>query len=105
MPEIFISESIRPVKGTFDPLAMSRGEPGLPSHFHWREGEFEILKILESWKGYGDCTHGSGERYVRKHYWRVLTADGRVLTLYFQRHFGRSRQSRVRWRLQSEATP
>jgi len=68
-----------------------------------------VAEKLESGKQYGDCTHGSGERYVRKHIHRIRTANGWVLNLYFQRNFGRGK-SRLnsRWwihRIEEEGLP
>lgn len=99
MPTIFISEPLTP-EASFDPLAMSRGEPGLPAKFRWRERELAVAEVLETWRDYGDCKHGSGERYLRKHCFRLRTTDGLVLRIYFQRTFGKARAS-ARWWLQS----
>jgi len=92
----FISEPIRPDAGTFDAAAMGTGAPGVPGRFFWRKRELVIVQVLESWKEYGDCKHGSGERYVRRHNFRIRTADGLTARIYFQRSFGRSRAS-ARW--------
>jgi hypothetical protein len=98
----FISEPIRPVAGTFDPAGMARGEPGLPGKFRWRQKEFTVAEQLGQWKDHGDCRNGSGERYVRKHGYRVRTDDGSVLRLYFQRSVGRGKLSpKARWWLHS----
>jgi len=101
MPSSFVSEPILPVKASFDPAGMACGEPGLPHKFRWRKKEFVVAEVLEQWKEHGDCTHGSGERYVRKHGYRVRTTDGTVLRLYFQRSFGRAHPTRQRWWIQS----
>ena len=103
VPATFISEPITP-DASFDPLAMSRGEPGLPEKFRWRGRDWIVAEVLETSKGYGDCRHGSGERYVRRHSFRLRTTDGHVLRVYFQRSFGRSRAS-ARWWLQSIEEP
>ncbi len=98
MPVTFISESITPIEGTFDTSRMAMGEPGVPRIFRWRDKELMIVAVLESWKEYGDCTHGSGERYVRKHGYRVRTVDGQILKIYFQRKFGKvQRKYSSRW--------
>jgi hypothetical protein len=98
MPASFISEPITPVDASFDPAGMARGEPGLPRVFRWRKREFAVADVLESWKEYGDCSHGSGERYVRKHGYRVRTVDGFVFRLYFRRSFGRGKfRMKSRW--------
>src|SRR5271168_140311 len=89
VPDSFISEPILPVEGSFDTGGMARGEPGLPRKFRWRKKEFIVAEVLEQWKEHGDCRHGSGERYVRKHGYRIRTTDGTILRLYFQRSQGR----------------
>ena len=102
MLKAFVSEPIVPVAGTFDAAAMSRGEPGLPGKFRWRGKEFTVAQELERWREHGDCRNGSGERYVRKHGYRVRTEDGSVLRLYFQRSVGRGKLSpKARWWLHS----
>jgi len=102
MPGSFISEPIVPVEASFDTGGMARGEPGLPQKFRWRKKEFVVAEVLERWKEHGDCRHGSGERYVRRHGYRVRTADGTVMKLYFQRSQGRGKlRARSRWWIQS----
>jgi phosphoribosylglycinamide formyltransferase-1 len=105
MPATFISEPLTP-DASFDPLAMSRGEPGLPAKFRWRKRELVVAEVLEVSRAYGDCKHGSGERYLRKHRFRVRTTEGAVLEIYFQRTLGKARAG-ARWWLQSieEAGP
>jgi hypothetical protein len=98
MPASFVSEPITPLEGSFDPDMMARGEPGLPHKFRWRKREWEVVELLESWKEQGACAHGGGERYVRKHGYRVRTTDGTVFKIYFQRSFGRGKfRMRSRW--------
>jgi len=97
----FVSEPITPVGASFDTSGMARGEPGLPQKFRWRKKEFTVAEVLERWKEHGDCAHGSGERYVRKHGYLVRTTDGSVIRLYFQRSFGRGKIAKTRWWMQS----
>lgn len=102
MPSSFISESIVPVEASFDTAGMARGEPGLPRKFRWRKKEFIVAEVLERWKEHGDCRHGSGERYVRKHGYRVRTTDGAVFRIYFQRSQGRGKlPAKSRWWIHS----
>jgi phosphoribosylglycinamide formyltransferase-1 len=102
MPASFVSEPITPLNASFDPAGMARGEPGLPHQFRWRKKEFTVARVLEQWKDHGDCAHGSGERYVRRHGYRIETTDGTIMRLYFQRSFGRGKFTRTsRWRIQS----
>ena len=53
MSEQFISEPIELVEGTFDTTAMTRGEPGLPERFKWRDKEYAVADVLEAWKEVG----------------------------------------------------
>lgn len=97
MTENFIGEAIEPEGGSFSASAMATGKPGLPRSFAWRGGSFSVLEILEEWKEAGDCRHGSGERYVRKHWFRVRTTEHLEMKIYFERQ-GRS-SGGSRWRL------
>jgi hypothetical protein len=98
----FVSEPLTPLDQSFDADRMAQGEPGLPHIFRWRKQEWRVGEVLEQWKEHGDCTHGSGERYVRKHVYRVRMTNGWVLRLYFQRSFGRRKfRIKSRWWVQS----
>ncbi len=102
MPLSFISEPIVPVEASFDTAGMARGEPGLPRKFRWRQKEFQVAEILDQWKDHGDCRNGSGERYVRKHSYRVRVTDGDIFRLYFQRSVGRGKiLGQPRWWIHS----
>lgn len=103
MPATFISEPLTP-DGSFDPLTMAGGNPGLPAKFLWHGREWIVAEVLETSREYGDCKHGSGERYLRRHCFRFRSTDGHVLRIYFQRSFGRSRVS-ARWWLRSIEEP
>jgi len=105
MPSSFVSEPIKPLEGSFDPAGMARGEPGLPQKFRWRKKEYVIAEVLETWKEHGDCQHGSDERYLRKHGYRVRTEDGLILKLYFLRSFGLSRKAARWWIYSIEGEP
>jgi hypothetical protein len=102
MRETFIGEAIQPEELSFSAAAMATGKPGLPRSFSWKGGRFRILEVLEEWKEAGDCRHGSGERYVRKHWFRVRTTEHREMRIYFERQ-GRS-SGGSRWRLYSIRT-
>ena len=101
----FIGERIEPVAGTLDPARMARGEPGLPQRFRWRGGEHEITAVLETGRITGDCTHGSGEKYVRKHWYRVRTTAGTELRITFNRRARTAQELRDGWWIQSLTTP
>lgn len=103
----FVSEPISPVADSFDTTAMTIGEPGVPMCFRWRKKEYRIARVVEKWKTTGDCRHGSGEQYVRRHWFRIVTDDGREMVLYFDRQ-ARSKKTAERWWLASasrEETP
>ncbi len=103
MQNAFISEPILPVEGSFDPGGMARGEPGVPQKFRWRQKEFVVADVLERWKEHGSCRNGSGERYVRRHGYRIQTTEGAILRIYFQRSQGRGKAlaKSPRWWMQS----
>jgi hypothetical protein len=96
MAEQFVSTAIQPVAGTFDTARMSTGEPGLPQQFRWGSETICVARMLRTWRETGPCHHGSGERYVRKHWFEVLTESGETMKIYFQRQ-PRSRNNRSRW--------
>jgi hypothetical protein len=85
MREHFISEPIKPVIATCDTSRMAAGEPGLPREFVWRGRTVVIEAVLRTWREAGDCRHGSGERYVRKHWYEVATNTSDTMKLYFER--------------------
>lgn len=95
--EQFVSEPIEPIQGTFDPGAMTRGEPGLPQRFIWRDKEHIVAEVLEVWKEDGPCQSGSAEMYLRKHWFRIATEEGAEMTLYCQRQPRSQRRSKARW--------
>lgn len=95
--EEFVGEPIEPVKGTGDAASMATGAPGVPARFRWRDREIAVREVLDSWKTTGACTHGSAERYVRKHWFVVRTACGEELTLTFDRQAATPRAMRAAW--------
>jgi hypothetical protein len=99
MKETFIGEALTPLDMSFSLSPMATGKPGLPRKFSWKGDEFSITEVLEEWKECGDCRHGSGERYVRKHWFRVRTTLDLEMKIYFERQ-GRS-SGGSRWRLYS----
>jgi hypothetical protein len=96
MSEQFISAAIRPVGETLDAGRMSAGEPGLPGQFRWGDRTIQVARVLRSWRETGPCHHGSGEAYVRKHWFEVETDSGEKMKIYFERQ-RRSRKNTARW--------
>lgn len=94
--QVFVSEAIKPVVATADTKAMAAGGPGLPREFVWRGETLGIAAVLRTWREAGPCTHGSPERYVRKHWFEVETTSHRKAKIYFERQ-ARSRKRMQRW--------
>ena len=96
MSERFVSEPLIPVAATCDTRLMAQGEPGLPREFLWGERRLSVEALLRSWRQSGPCRHGSGERYVRRHWYEVLTPEQEVVKIYFDRQ-QRSGRKTPRW--------
>jgi phosphoribosylglycinamide formyltransferase-1 len=94
-----VGDAIMPEDLSFSASSMAMGGPGLPRTFSWRGRKYAVLEVLEQWKETGDCRHGSGERYVRKHWFCVRTTQGLEMKIYFERQKRSSGGSR--WRLYS----
>lgn len=99
--EKLISESVQPLfQGGAGDTPVAAGEPLIPQALVWRGTTYPVLAVLEAGKSLGPCTHGSGERYVRKHWYCFATTGGLVLRVYFQRR-PRAGGSTKRWWLYS----
>lgn len=96
MAEEFVSEAIQPVFETIHTAPLSTGGPGLPQEFRWGQQTIRIASVLRTWRDTGPCRHGSGERYVRKHWFEVLTDEGDTMKIYFERQ-SRSSGNKNRW--------
>jgi hypothetical protein len=101
MASEFVSESIVPDAGTFDAGAMAKGQPGLPTGFTWRDQHYQIREALEEWKESEAEFHRSGEKYYRKHFWKIRVDTGQFMTLYAVRHVKRGQSAKRRWWLLS----
>ena len=99
----FVGEALKPVKETFDASRMAAGGPGLPREFIWRGERVRIANVRSEWQETGACSHGSGERYVSKHWFELETEAGQVLKVYFERR-ARGRALSARWWLFSVET-
>jgi Family of unknown function (DUF6504) len=90
----FISEPIVPTPGSADLTAMSRGEPGLPRSFTWRDQRFEVANVHKTWK---TTRTDRGDTYIYKHWFDVETTDGKRMTLYCMRQIARGGKNQPRW--------
>jgi len=103
MREELMSEWLEPVLAEVDARRIVIGAPLLPTKFVWRETEYTVAEVLEEWKETGPCHHGSGERYVRKHWFRLRMATGEEWKIYFERHARSPKQMKQRWWLYTVA--
>lgn len=92
----FVGEALQPVKETFDAGRMAAGGPGLPCEFLWRGSRVGVARVLNEWRETAPCRHGSGERYVSKHWFEIQTEAGETMKLYFERR-ARGRALSARW--------
>ena len=92
----FISEPISPLAGTFDTRAMSRGEPGLPAGFTRRGELLRVVDVLQAWKE-SSREGGTGEWYLRRHYYRLRMSDGSAWIVYFIRQSPTGANPKARW--------
>lgn len=97
MQDEFVSEPIKPVEGTFDSAGMTRGEPGLPSRFIWRDKEYAVAQVVEKWQELGRCKSASSQMYMRKHWFKIKCSDDSEMTIYFERQPRSKRQNKTRW--------
>lgn len=93
----FIGEELTPLAGTGDVGMMSRGEPGMPRRFLWRGVQFELVGVIDAWKTQGPCRHGSGEMYLRRHWYKVQVRPHQVMTVYCDRQAKDRRKPKSRW--------
>lgn len=93
-----ISEAIKPYSGTFSASRMSRGEPGLPAGFTWRDETFEVVEIIRVWKESSrEGSAAQGELYLRRHYYQIHMSDDSIWTVYFIRQTPKSGNPKQRW--------
>jgi hypothetical protein len=64
--------------------------------------EYTVAAVLETWKSSSPCKSGAKEMYLRKHWYRIRTTTGDVMTIYFSRQpFYKGRSKKDRWVLYS----
>jgi phosphoribosylglycinamide formyltransferase-1 len=90
----FISEPLTLASRASDTSAMSRGEPGLPSAFTWRDQQLSVARTLRTWK---TSTADRGEMYLRRHWYELLLSDGRNAVVYFERQAKNRKRPTARW--------
>jgi len=96
--EQFVSEEMVPVPGTADSRPMARGEPGLCGQFIWRRRRYAVRAVLESWKtSRREGGRADGALYLRRHWYRIATDVGTVMTVYCERQASRRKRPKSRW--------
>jgi phosphoribosylglycinamide formyltransferase-1 len=91
----FISEPIVPDAGSADAAAMSRGEPGLPRSFTWRNTHYVVARVIAKWKT--SSREAAGELYLRRHWFEIETTAGLRITLYCERQTRNRNKPKARW--------
>lgn len=104
MDEQFIGEAIQPDVASIDASRLLAGQPAFPQRFLWNRRTYQVVRVVRTWRDTGPCTHGSNERYVRKHWFEVHVDSGQVMKIYFERQ-PRSGKKSVRWWLYAVAAP
>lgn len=106
LPFELVSESITPDRTAFDSAAMARGEMGAPRGFTWRGRHYTVAAVLETRKQSEAWNHApGGERYLRRHCFRIRVDSGEIMNIYGVRHVKRGESARKRWWLYSIETP
>lgn len=108
MKSRFVSEAIKLIGGEMDSSVSQAGAPGVPTRFIWRDEEVVVEKVVDMWRETGACSSSSGARkemYARKHWFQVVTTDGREMRLYYERQPRSRAESKKRWWLHSILEP
>lgn len=103
--DTFVSQPITPVREHLAAGGSAPGEPAFPSVFRWQGTEHRVETILRKWKDTAPCRNGSREQYVNKHWFRIRTAQGLEMTVYFERRARPGSNARCRWWLYTVSEP
>lgn len=83
---------------------MSRGEPGLPAGFVWRERPYRVVRVVRRWRHFGPESSGK-EMYLRRHYAEAVMDDGATWVVYCLRQPPGKGGGGGRWFVYSIAGP
>jgi hypothetical protein len=86
--ERFVSEPLIPDPAAIDVTGMAAGVPGLPRRFTWDGKVHEVARVLAQWREAGPERGRRGpeaERYLRRHWWHVVTTGGLEVKFYCER--------------------
>ena len=102
MSERLISEAIVPIRDeALDRAPAAGGDPIPPVRFRWGDREVTVAAVLEQWKGLSPRAANVRGQYVRRHWYRVRTTDGDVMTIYLVRTAANAPRHRPGWWLYS----
>ena len=108
MPDRFIAEPIAPDPDALADSQVRVGEPSMPGRFTWRGEEHVVAVVLETWsdvrpdRGGGKAaSRGGKDMYRGRHWFRVRTEGGLVMSIYFERQPRSRAQAKQRWWLYS----
>ncbi|MDX2111487.1 MAG: DUF6504 family protein [Verrucomicrobiota bacterium] len=101
--ETLLSAPLKPVDTSDVVLAQTVGEPILPRQFQQGKEVLTITSVMEKWKE--SEVAGCGDRYVRKHWYKVQIEDGRTAKLYCLRKADSRASAKQRWWLYSVENP
>jgi len=113
VPFRFIDEA---VEVFFDKPPLLEKEPGCPSAFLWRGGIHRIVQILAEWHDFrrrgkmarnmqpnhAERAARRGSRGVGRYYFRVVSAEGRIFELYYDRALSSVDDRKGNWFLLGE---
>lgn len=105
MNEQLVSEPIRPLLFESSPEPFAAGDPTLPRRFAWRGEEHLVTEVLERWKEYSPGSAAMPDRYLRRHWYRIRTAAGHEMKIYFERKARSKGAEKERWWLFSVLAP
>jgi hypothetical protein len=100
--QTFVSEPMVPASGSGDAAAMATGVPGAPRRFTWRGASHELSAVVRAWKTSGT---DRGERYLRRHWFEIVTTAGLRMTIYCERQARAAKRPKARWWVYTIASP
>lgn len=82
----FVSEPIKPERGSFDPEMMGRGLAALPRAFTWRGTRYEVVACLDHRKvSSAEGGFAQGDVYLRRQEFVVRLNTGQRAIMYVVR--------------------
>lgn len=70
-----------PIEVDIDSMRAGNAAPACPDRFRWHGVDYRVERVVETWKSFSPKKRGHAGRYVRRHYFEVVTGAG-TMTLY-----------------------